>query len=314
MAIPRLYDFTAGTLAIADQVDAEFANLISAIEGIGAAVAAADAYQQGVLLGSDWKYTALPGVVNPANGSTTWEAIGGAAWLPGLSGALTRTFTASAVQPAVKPPVLPGPGGFICVGVELTASGAGAVVSAVSGAEQVSAAAAIANPPAVSAGKVRVFDFVITKTGGNYVSSGVGRDRRPWALGARATAAPVGALSTASASNVFMDSAHLALRVECTGRPVRLVLRGSLTNTINGTEAGVGFARESEVLSGQIYGDFGTIPEPIVAEIEHTPPAGSHLFQPVWLTTAGTLALPFVAGATQFMVEEIRPAANDGTF
>lgn len=310
MAIARLFNFKGGTPAIADQVDEEFANLIAAVEGVAAGAAGADAYQQGVLADSDWKYTGLAAVVNGATGSTTWGAIGGAAWLPGPAGALVRSFTPVAVQPAVKPPVLPGPGGFLCVGVELTLSGATALVSAVSGAEQVSAAAAIAHPAAVSAGKIRVFDYVITNTAG-VITSGIARDRRPWALGARATREPEGELTTASAVLVGIPS--MALRIECSGRPLRIVFRASLTCTINGTEAGIGAKVDGVSVSGFIANNTNSIPESIYGELALNPTPGSHLFEPSWLTTAGTVKMPFNAGTNVFGVEEVRANVNNGT-
>lgn len=309
------FELVEDTDADAAQVVANFKALVAAIEGIGIASAAADAYQAGVIASTDWKASEMgsgASTVTGGTGAIKLSALGGAVWLPGPSGALVRCFVGPTVYTGLKPPVLPLASGYRIVGVELTASGAEAVVSLVSGAEKSTLAKAIEEAtPATTSGKTRIMDIGIKNNAGTYEDV-QHRDRRPWALGARAVAAPVGELSTASTGTTPIDTTHLALRVECSGRPVRVVLRTSLTNTITGTEAGIGFREDGADISGEIYSDYSKIPESVIAEVETTPPAGSHLFLPTWLTTAGTLAMPFVGGGTQFLVEEVRPAANNG--
>lgn len=179
MSIP-LIPLVDGTPADAKPVMENFERVVAAVEGVTASAAGTDVYQPGVVESSDW----VPGAgsINSGTGVLQFTAFGGAAWLPGPVSGLVRTFTASSTVAGLKPPVLPGPAGYLCVGVELTASGAAAVVNVVSGAEQVSEAAAIAAPPAVSSGKMRVRNVIVLNTGGVY-SIAKEIDRRPWALG-----------------------------------------------------------------------------------------------------------------------------------
>ncbi len=172
--------FTPGELAASAQVNENFSALAKAIDGIGTASTASDVYQTGVLESTDW----TPGAVEVTGGTGEIKltTFGGAAWVPGPVSGLVRTFTTPASYTGLKPPVLPGVGGYIMVGIELTASGAMATVSVVSGAEQVSEAEALAHSPAVSAGKIRVLDVVLKNTAGTY-SKVTSVDRRTQALG-----------------------------------------------------------------------------------------------------------------------------------
>lgn len=280
--IARLFNFEAGKPAIADQVDEEFANVIAAIEGVSSAASGADVYQGGVLTAADWKFAGLAGVTNGATGSTTWPAVGGAAWLPGPAGALVRTFTPAVVPPATKPNlVLPGPGGFVPVGIELTPSGGSAVLSASSWIEQGSEAAALAAPSKTTAGKVRVFDYVLKNVGGVYSVGATVRDRRPWALGVYSA----------------LSGANLNQRFEFTGVPVEIMVAGpSLTS----------------ILKVVIKLDGATVYE--VGEsnatflYSFTPAAGSHFIETIvkHAAEAATSALVIVR-------ENVRQNANNGT-
>lgn len=185
MAVVLPHNFTAGTLASAQQVDDNFAAVVEAIEGVGAASTASDVYQGGAVALTDWLLAERS--INAATGELTFTNATGAAWLPGESSGLTRTFTPPTTF-KVKPGSLPAAGGFMNVGVELTDSGAEASLSVVSGVEQISQAAAEANPHAVSAGKVRIANLILRNVGGVY-SILAFQDQRPWALG-RAVAGP----------------------------------------------------------------------------------------------------------------------------
>jgi hypothetical protein len=182
VAIVLPYNLTDGTLADAVQVMANLNALKESIEGVGAASTATDVYQTGVLATTDW----TPGAVNVTGGTGEIEltTFGGAAWLPAPVSGLVRTFTTAATYKALKPPVLPGPTGFIRCGIELTASGAAATVSIVSGTEKATEAEAlaIAASPAISSGKARVLDIIIKNVAGTY-SLVTTRERRRFATG-----------------------------------------------------------------------------------------------------------------------------------
>lgn len=207
MAITLPHNLTAKTLARASEVMANFNALVAALEGVGAAQTGADIYQAGVLAPTDWAPT---GTVASGTGILTEGPLGGAAWLPGPSGALVRTFTASTSY-SLKPPVLPGPSGYMTIGIELTASGAEAVPSLVSGAEKATEAEAREAPPAISAGKIRIADFILHNTAGAYTSLG-GRDRRRYALGLERC---IIAGEDSTASTIYTTLEHLD-RVEVT--------------------------------------------------------------------------------------------------
>jgi hypothetical protein len=295
VALPRLYDFTAGTLAVGDQVDGEFDRVNALLEGFSAAQSGADAYQAGVVAATDWASG-----YNIASGTgelTSAGANGGAAWLPGPSGGLVRAFTAPAPL-KLKPLPLPAPGAWLAVGIELTASGDVAVVSCVSGAEQTSEANALANPPAVTAGKVRIRDVPIKNNAGVY-EKGNGRDRRPWALGARSART-----DTSEHLAGTTEVPGLTQRVECSGRPVLAEWERMITGT-GGSLEKVFFEVDGVVPLG---GEFNAGLTGTTVAVEFTPQAGSRLLR-VKYTVAG--AGTFVTG--RLSIRELQPSANNGT-
>jgi hypothetical protein len=197
------FTFVDGTIADGVQVNANFKYIAEQVEGVSAAAVGTDVYQAGAVASTDW----VPGAgsIVAGTGVLSFTTFGGAAWLPGPVSGLVRTFTTAGTVGGLKPPVLPGPAGYLNVGVELTASGAAATVSVVSGAEQVSEALALSNPPAVSAGKMRVRNVVILNTAGSY-SIAKEIDQRPWSTGGGTAPVfnpgtqPVGALTRGHAS------------------------------------------------------------------------------------------------------------------
>lgn len=317
MTLIPLIPLVEGAANDAAPVNENLQKLAAAIEGIGGASAGTDAYQAGVVTPADWALSSA--AVNGATGALHLSFPGeDDAWLPGPAGGLVRTFVAIAEYGGLIPPVLPGPGGFVCVGVELTASGASAVPSVVSGAEQVTEAAAIAAPPAISSGKMRVRDIVVKNTAGTY-SIVKERDRRPWALGVSAVLTPpAGAayeLSTEPAL-VVVDATNLQARIECSGAPLTLAFSGSVSTTstswtinflIDGAQVKPQSGRQMPLgASPGTYNHFES-------SFTFTPSAGSHLFAPAISQVGGTTKIKRTTEEVPvFTLFERRPSGTNG--
>lgn len=323
MNIPRLFDFKAKTLARADQIDEEFENVIAAVEGIAAASTASDAYQAGVLASTDWN----PVVVTFAGGTGHLDiktALGGAAWLPAPGGGLVRTFTAPQEWLGIIPSSLPAPSGYRGLGFELTASGATALLSVVVGPEDTTSAKALAALPAPTAGKVRINDQTIFNKAGTYEWGSGLRDRRRWARGGSSLVKRTSGNITLGAGAAALDATGLALRMECSGVPLRLSLFGGIT-TFNGKVAEVGFRQDGAAVDGTADSAISLLGEnessalvmflPLQVSYVFTPAAGSHLFQPTGkCTEAGQAVVASSAGRPLiFKVDELRASANNGT-
>lgn len=311
MTLAARHIFKPDELAQSAEVNDNFAQVLELLEGLTANVSGSDVYQAGVVASTDW--TPGAGTVNSSTGVLQMTTFGGAAWLPGAVSGLIRTFTGLATVTGLKPPVLPGNGKYLNVGVELTVSGSEATVSVVSGPEEASEAEALAHPAAVSAGKTRVRDVIVLNTAGVY-SIVKERDRRPWARGASA-------IRTASAGLTSGSGAAIpgtVQRVECSGVPVKVTLQavaiasvpkesGVVTHVkIDGVEAPVfGIAKWGEGTElANLWGGYCGF------TYVFTPTAGSHLFQPVASILSVVAALETEA---VFTVEEMRPNVNNGT-
>lgn len=335
MAITLPHIFKAKETAASAAVNENFATLIEAIENVSAASAAADVYQAGVLVLTDWKPATF--TINEGTGVLELTTFGGSAWLPGPSGALVRTFTTNATFSGVKPPVLPAENGWRPMGVELTASGNSAVVSLVSGAEKASEAEAIASPPATTAGKMRVRDFQIGKEAGKFLLRAQ-RDRRPWARGASGLITRTAGNITAGGAGAvqYVDATGLAMRIECSGLPLILELHGYISQTLEtiggGFEAaalGVGFRMDGATIGETSDGQLRIVgmqvseaagAKPFVKgalDIAYSfvPAAGSHLFQPTYKKVNGATTIQSTAAnpLTFVVREDVRPSANNGT-
>jgi len=318
MAVTLPYTLTPDTNADATQVMANFNALREALEGIGGASTASDVYQAGVLTSTDW----IPsgGGVTGGTGEIKIEGFGGAAWLPAPGGGLVRTFTTPATYEKLKPPALPASGGYRCIAEEIAASGDSAVVTLTSGTEQVSEAAALAAPPATTAGKMQVRNFVLHNTAGTYSIGGLFRDRRPWARGANAFQKRTS--GTITAGEGLLDATNLALRIECTGVPVILSLHVTVQSTSGVAGMLFGFQADATNIDGMGKNGIGDV---VVPETNATaagyfswtyvPAAGSHLFQPTMFgSAANAQVLSSVSRPIQFSVrEDVRPSASNGT-
>lgn len=319
MSIVLPFTLQEDTDADATQVMANFNALRTALEGIGAASTASDIYQAGVLASSDFVVGGSVFTLNASTGALTFNISNGAAWVPGPAGALVRVFTPAA-EYTLTPPSLPASGGFRKIGIEITASGDTTIVSMVSGSEQASEALAIANPPAVTAGKVRIFDYVLQNSSGTY-STHAGRDRRPWARGALTILSRTsGAITLTTSAGAALDSTGLALRVECSGVPVRLLVKGIWSSEKAEGSVNFSFKDNGTLVSSASEALYRANAQQAAESAgfaysyEFVPSAGSHLFIPTGNGFGGLKQVQSNAKEPLiFTVEELRPNANNGT-
>lgn len=174
---------------------------------------------------------------------------------------------------------------------------------------------------AIPAGSCLLHDILVSTSG---VAGGSSyRDRRSWARGGysrkvRVANASAGTdYTTTSTSLVAIDSTNLSVRMECTGNPIRLSLRGRWTNSganmnladflVNGGSSTDGIIASS--ISGS--GAEGSLN----LQLDTYYSSGSYLFVPAWKTTGGTATLYARSSiSVQFIVEEIiKLPANNGT-
>lgn len=318
MALTVRHRFHPDEDARAEDLNENFDDVIAGVEGVTGAAAGTDAYQAGVVGSTDWKPGA--GSINSSTAALSFTTFGGAAWLPDPVAGLLRTFQESGTVGSLLASPLPATGKYTNVGVELTAAGTGATVSVVSGVEQASEALALANPAAVTAGKMRARDVIVLNTAGVY-SIVKERDRRPWALGASGTIVRTAGTLNIATPAVAVLSSSFQQRVECTGRPVELLLHGSCLNG-SGSEQVInfGFRMDGTKVDGIEDGssvrlELGAGGQGLVAvRYVLTPPAGSHLFTPTAFSTGASAK--FYAEAEKpgfFTVREQRVSANNGT-
>jgi hypothetical protein len=168
---------------------------------------------------------------------------------------------------------------------------------------------------------IRLADILVANLATG-ISNSVIRDRRPWARGGFSQVIrTAGNYTTTSASLVAVDSTNVAIRMECTGNPVRIKMSGETSGTINSQ-----FFYVAPWIDGALEGTTNfalwqyqhatTATGNIRCEFEHVayPSAGSHVFSLAYAVTSGTLTL---FGSTtvplQFSVEEItQQNANNG--
>lgn len=282
-----------------------------------------DFLQAGIINSTDWEFTANINSGTGALGSTA--NTGGTAWLLDyvlLNGALMRSVTTPATLSGLTTVAKPESGAYMSIAFAITATkwNAAATVAAYSGVQKATEAEAINAPAAVASESTRIKDVIVKNTAGVY-SIVHQIDRRPWAKGAYARIIRTsGSYSIGVSAGALIDSANLALRVECTGRPIRLVLRGVASYGATPGVAGFGFRMGGSALEGTGYGltAFSGVASgifPVAAIYDAIPSAGSHLFQPSWENSAGTLSLTTTeATPVLFTVEELRSkSANNGT-
>lgn len=313
ITLPHTFEDGPGHTASGVQVMDNLNALKAAIEGVGESQVQTDAFQAGVLASTDWNPSGFS-INSGTAGLTSEAATGGGAWLPAPVAGLVRTSTPSAVVGPLVPPVKPGSGGWMCIGVEITASGSGATVSLVSGAEKGTEAEAIAAPPPTTSGALRIRDIPIHNTAGVY-SKGTGRDRRPWARGAFAYIVRTSGDISLGTLPANLDTANLALRIECSGVPLELSLVGALVLGSEAANARLGFnvTGAEELTSG--YPVAGELAPNFNLNYLYVPAAGSIVFRPRgWQSGGSTATVKGLSPPLLFTVREVRtPNANNGT-
>lgn len=270
--------------------------------------------QNGVVLATDCALSSTT-VASSTGVITLTLAAANPIWIV-VSGLLTPVTYAGVTGGTVTPSTLPATTKFRVYGLEIDSAGA---LQQVTGTDQTTQALALANTPATTSGRVRVADLVILNTAGVYTLS-ITRDRRPWARGAynrinrTQNAAAGNDYSTTSASLVAIDATNMQARVECSGVPLRISLRGTVSMTA-GTATFQMNMDAAELESANAW-DATTSNTPLTITWDALPATGSHLFTPMW-STGGTVTMFARAtspGECQFIIEEIvRQNSNNGT-
>lgn len=192
--------------------------------------------------------------------------------------------------------------------------------------------ATLANRTGVAAlpnSAMRLADILVPALSTSVVTANI-RDRRQWARGAyarivrNANAAAGNDYTTTSATLADIDATNLALRLECSGVPLRLSLRGRATHTVAANYMGFSFTSDGAYFDGATSAQAhyaaatggANVDIPLHAAWDAVGVvAGSHLLKPQFNAQAatGTLraqaAIPLI-----FAVEEIvRGNTNNGT-
>jgi hypothetical protein len=152
------------------------------------------------------------------------------------------------------------------------------------------------------------------------VAAGNIRDRRPWARGAYSLIErTTGTYTQASTTIANIDATNLAPRIECSGVPIRVRLRGVLTNSVDQSSVLMGVNLDGIVQVGQSYPQAaaagGSIGPVLIDYIFPAPNVGSHVFYPVWAVASGggtATLLQSAAYSLQLEIKEIvRQNANN---
>lgn len=272
------------------------------------------AAQAGVLASTDCALT--------VNSITQVTIAAGRVYLTSAAGGLIRTAPVSTVLSGI---VAASASNFRLDEVVVNSAG---VVSILTGTQGTTVTLANRlNAVAVPAGSQLLHDMLVT-SGGVLVANV--RDRRPWARGGyarilrNANAAAGNDYTTTSSTLVDIDATNLAIRMECSGVPVRFSLHGRGANATANSFMGFAYSIDGALIDGvtsvqSMYGGHGSIAGGEIAiafSWEYAPAAGSHLFKPQWLASAATTANLYVRATIPLImkVEEItRPSANNGT-
>lgn len=190
-----------------------------------------------------------------------------------------------------------------------------------------SAGATLANrtgAPALPASSFLLGD-VLVANGAASIANSVIRDRRPWARGAYVRIVRgVADYTNATTGYAIIDGTNLAPRIECTGSPVRVTLRGRLTNDTVGNNAAIcmaidGLRDDGAALSDDlsVYASAAGVFYSGGFTWDFVPSAGSHIFAPYMRATPGGTAR-LASSATsrvELTVEElvVQNTANNTT-
>lgn len=146
------------------------------------------------------------------------------------------------------------------------------------------------------------------------------RDRRPWATGAfRSILRAASSYSTTSTSPAAVDSVNLAPRIECSGVPLRLVLRGMCVYSLASGRGGVDLRQDAAASNWGAdilhHNTLANIPQGFHVERVLTPTPGSHVFTPYFAAKDGGTYVIYAEATLglTFTVEELvrQDASND---
>jgi hypothetical protein len=167
---------------------------------------------------------------------------------------------------------------------------------------------------ALPSNALRIADVLVPAAAGALSAAAV-RDRRQWARGAyRLITRAAADYTTGSGTAAAIDGTNLAPRIECSGNPVRLIIRGTAThNAASGTIVFYAYVDGAPVTGMQRIAptepSVGGQRFPIDIAFVFTPPAGSHIIAPYWSETGGTATL-YAENTNGALVVEIEEFAR----
>lgn len=137
------------------------------------------------------------------------------------------------------------------------------------------------------------------------------RDRRKWARGAYAITTYTGTPTETTGVLTLVDPTNLQVRVECSGAPLRLTLKGYMTHATANAGAQIDWfvdgASANRLRSFTLVSSGFALEFDIEANI--VPSAGSHLIGPAWANGNVANTLSMLGGTSvrpiEFTVEEI---------
>lgn len=151
------------------------------------------------------------------------------------------------------------------------------------------------------------------------------RDRRAWARGAyrrilrNANAAAGSNYTTTSTSAVAIDGTNLSPRIECSGVPVRVTLRGTTIYTATGGRVRYQHRVDGATIDGTLETAIPIVsagdPHGTNIQWDLVPAAGSHVFAPYWRVDAantGTLQAN-ASDPAELVIEELVRQNVDNT-
>lgn len=152
---------------------------------------------------------------------------------------------------------------------------------------------------------------VITRPGMTVYPAADIRDRRPWARGAywrtvrTSGAAGTDDYTTTSAAGGDVDQTNLRPRLECSGAPLRMILRAGVANLTPGNAVRLGLGIDGVLQGGWPYHadqpSAQNIPGGFV--FDALPAPGSHFIGPVWAVPNGGTGRLLARASVPFLVE-----------
>jgi hypothetical protein len=163
---------------------------------------------------------------------------------------------------------------------------------------------------------MRLADVLVPAASSTVVTANI-RDRRPWARGAYSVVRIFSNVTDATGTHQTWTAG--AMRIECSGKPLRIALQSNGQNSAAGASAIMGIRRDGAQIdsTGDMIGTTSAAANQsnvLAAEYVHFPAAGSYVFAPSYRQVGGGTAT-IIAGVTNPTVftvfEEVRPNANN---